>query len=101
MDKMLTLAVDGVTSFSTVPLYISAIFGALLFALAALYAVYVIFVRLFFDAAIQGWASILFVQLIVGGFSCLFLGIIGMYIAAIYDEVKQRPNFVIKDHYEA
>jgi dolichol-phosphate mannosyltransferase len=99
-SKMTSLALDGITSFSTVPLYISAFFGAILFAFAAIYALYVISIRLFFNMAIQGWASTLFVQLVIGGFICLFLGVIGIYLAAIYDEVKQRPNYIIKDLYE-
>ncbi len=98
--KMSTLALDGITSFSTLPLYISSLFGLALFVLAALYALYVIFIRLFFNVAIQGWASLLFVQLVTGGFICLFLGVLGVYVAAIYDEVKNRPHYIIKATHE-
>lgn len=98
--KMSTLAIDGITSFSTLPLYISSLFGLALFVLAALYALYVIFIRLFFNVAIQGWASLLFVQLVIGGFICLFLGVLGIYLAAIYDEVKNRPHYIIKATHE-
>jgi len=99
--KMVNLALHGITSFSTLPLYLSAIFGGILFILALLYALYVLYIRLVVGAAVEGWASVLFVLLVVGGFISLFLGLAGLYIAAIYDEVKQRPNFIIADQYEA
>jgi polyisoprenyl-phosphate glycosyltransferase len=93
--KMLQLALFGITSFSTAPLYFSAFFGFGLFAAAFLYALYVIYIKLFSAAAVEGWASVLFVLLLVGGFLSLFLGLIGLYIAAIYDEVKNRPNYIV------
>ncbi len=93
--KMLQLALFGITSFSTVPLYLSAFFGFGLFAAAFLYALYVIYIKLFSAYAVEGWASVLFVQLLVGGFLSLFLGLIGLYIAAIYDEVKNRPSYIV------
>ena len=95
ISKMVKLAFDGLTSFSTTPLYISSFFGGALFLLAFLYALYVVYVRLFQGDVVEGWASVLFVILIVGGFILFFLGIIGLYIAAIYDEVKQRPNYIV------
>lgn len=93
--KMLSLAGSGITSFSTAPLYLSAIVGTVLFVAAIAYALYVIYVRYFTGAAVEGWASVLFVLLIIGGSLSLFLGLIGIYVAAIYDEVKNRPNFII------
>jgi len=98
--KMFSLALFGITSFTTIPLYLSAVFGLILFSLAAIYAVYVIFAKLFFSTVVEGWASVLFVQLAVGGFICLFLGLFGIYLAAIYDEVKQRPDYIVKDVHE-
>lgn len=94
-SKMMQLALFGITSFSTAPLYFSAFFGFGLFIAAFLYALYVVYVRLFSTAAVEGWASVLFVQLLVGGFISVFLGLIGLYIAAIYDEVKQRPDYIV------
>jgi len=95
--KMLKLALYGISSFSTMPLYLSGLFSLVLFASALLYAVYVLYVRFIVNDVVSGWASLLFVLLIIGGFLSFFLGVIGMYLAAIYDEVKQRPNYIIQD----
>jgi dolichol-phosphate mannosyltransferase len=97
--KMIKLAIEGITSFSTSPLYASAFIGLMLFMLAAVYAIYVLYIRFGLQQAVEGWASVLFVLLIVGGFLSLFLGIIGLYLAAIYDEVKQRPIYIIDQNY--
>lgn len=99
LSKMIKLAFEGITSFSTTPLYISAFVGLLLFLLAFVYAIYVIYIRFFHGNAVEGWASVLFVLLVVGGFISLFLGIIGLYIAAIYDEVKNRPSYIVSETY--
>lgn len=100
LRKMIRLAITGITSYSTAPLYASAFFGLLLFIVAAIYALYVVLIRFVFNQAVEGWASLLFVTLVIGGFLSLFLGIVGLYIAAIYDEVKNRPNFIIQETYE-
>lgn len=97
--KMFKLAIEGITSFSTSPLYASAFIGLILFMMAAVYAIYVLYIRLGLQQAVEGWASVLFVLLIVGGFLSLFLGIIGLYLAAIYDEVKQRPIYIVDQNY--
>ena len=93
---MLRLAFHGITSFSTLPLFISGIFSVLLFFLAFLYAIYVVYVRFWGTGIVEGWASVLLVTLIIGGFLSFFVGLLGLYIAAIYDEVKSRPEYLIK-----
>jgi polyisoprenyl-phosphate glycosyltransferase len=94
--KMLRLGIYGVTSFSTLPLYLAVICSLFLFSTAFFYALYVLYVRFIVGSAVSGWASVTFVTLVVGGSTSLFLGLIGMYLAAIYDEVKQRPNYIIR-----
>lgn len=93
--KMMRLGIYGITSFSTVPLYLAVFCSVFLFISAFFYALYVLYVRFVLDAVVSGWASVTFVTLIVGGGTCLFLGLIGMYLAAIYDEVKQRPPYIV------
>jgi dolichol-phosphate mannosyltransferase len=95
--KMLRLALYGLTSFSTRPLFLSGIFSVFLFLAAALYALYVIYIRFWGSGIVEGWASVLFVTLVIGGFLSLFVGLLGVYIAAIYDEVKGRPEYIIKE----
>ena len=97
LSKMPRLALTGITSFSTEPLYWSFFFSLILFFLAMIYALYVIAIKLIDQSAVSGWASELFVQLILGGTTSLFLGVLGAYVAAIYDEVKQRPPYIISE----
>ncbi|OGJ37777.1 MAG: hypothetical protein A2383_01675 [Candidatus Pacebacteria bacterium RIFOXYB1_FULL_39_46] len=97
LAKMVSLALHGLTSFSTLPLYLSGLFSLVLFLLAFLYALYVLYVHFFGSGIVSGWASVLFMTLIIGGFLSLFIGLIGVYVAAIYDETKARPNFIIKN----
>ncbi len=94
--KMIRLAFYGITSFSTIPLYISGLFSFALFALSFMYGLYVLFVTFFLKQSIQGWASVILVLLILGGFFSLFLGLIGVYLAGIYEEVKNRPQYITK-----
>jgi dolichol-phosphate mannosyltransferase len=95
--KMLKLGFHGITSFSTVPLYLSGIFSCLLFIAAFGYGVYVLYIRFFTDTVVSGWTSVILITLVIGGFLSLFIGLIGMYVAAIYDEVKHRPDFITKN----
>jgi len=99
--KMLQLALHGLTSFSTRPLYLSGIFSIILFILALIYAIYVVYMRFWGSGVVDGWASVLFVVLVIGGFLSLFLGLLGVYVAAIYDETKKRPEFFIESTWES
>lgn len=95
LRKMLKLSFHGMTSFTTTPLYLSGITSLFLFSFAFVYAFYVLYMRLFQGTVVSGWASVLLVNLVIGGFLSLFLGLIGAYIAAIYEEIKSRPQFII------
>lgn len=99
LKKMFILALSGITSFSTAPLYFAGIVGLFMTTLSVLYSVYVI-VQYLLHQTVSGWTSILLVLLFIGSGMFIFLGVIGMYIAAIYDEVKNRPNYIIKEIYE-
>ncbi len=94
--KMMALALDGIFSFSTVPLKWITVMGVTL-SLASLSAgVWAIVVRLATDSAVPGWASTVVPVLLIGGIQLLALGIIGGYVARIYSETKQRPRFIIE-----
>lgn len=97
VSKMMQLAFMGVTSFSVMPLYFSGVFSVGLFLLAFAYTVYVFYIKFTSNQAVSGWASMLIVLLILGGFLSLFLGLIGFYLAAIYMEVKNRPAYIINE----
>jgi glycosyltransferase involved in cell wall biosynthesis len=96
LQKMLTLAMDGVTSFSAVPLRLIAALGATVFVLTLLITSWVLFVRLFTDRAVPGWASIVLPIYALGGLQLLCLGVVGEYVSKIYLETKRRPRYLIE-----
>jgi dolichol-phosphate mannosyltransferase len=98
---MLRLAVDAVMSFSSVPLRLSIVLGGLVALLSSLYAVYVIYMKLTAGAAVLGWASLIVAVLGVGSVQLVCLGILGEYVARIYDEVRGRPLYLIRDYFPA
>lgn len=95
LRKMLAFAGEAVTGFSTKPLRVSTILGFLLAAAGVIYLGVVVATKLFSDQAIPGWASIMAVTLLFHGFAQISIGIQGVYVSRIYDEVKGRPNFVV------
>jgi len=99
MRKMLSFGLDGVTSFSSKPLRISFYTGFLIFLAGVAYAIYVI-INHFKGLTIPGWTSTVLIILLIGGFQLLSLGIIGEYIARIYNESKSRPIYFLKDKVE-
>jgi glycosyltransferase involved in cell wall biosynthesis len=90
------LAVHAVTSFSALPLQIVTIFGLAMLLVAVVIGVQA--VRLWWEGlALPGFTTVILLQLIIGGFLMISLGIIGTYVARIYDEVKGRPRYVVRD----
>jgi dolichol-phosphate mannosyltransferase len=98
--KMIKFAVDGITSFSDVPLRMAAWLGYFTSLLALLYLCSV-FVQKALGYTVQGWATIMVGMLFLGGVQLISLGIIGEYVGRIFNEVKQRPLYVIDEIYEA
>ena len=95
--RMIGLALDGLTSFSTAPLRWSAYLGLLSLLLALCYLGYVFFVILVQGRETPGWASILASVLILGGAQLVMLGIIGEYLARIFTESKRRPPYIVRE----
>lgn len=96
LTRMLGLGIDGVTSFSAVPLRMIAALGALLFLVSMGVSLWVVGVKLFTDHALPGWASTTLPIYALGGVQLLSLGLVGEYVAKIYMEVKRRPRYVIE-----
>jgi glycosyltransferase involved in cell wall biosynthesis len=96
LRKMLALAIDGVTSFSPVPLRMIATLGAAIFILSMGIACWVLAVRLATNRAVPGWASITLPIYGLGGLQLLSMGVVGEYIAKIYMETKRRPRFLVE-----
>jgi len=100
LPKMLRFAIDGITSFSDVPLRFASYLGFISSAVAFLYALIVIGYKLFSlnpPGYTPGWASTIVAVLFLGGVQLISLGILGEYIGRIYDEVKGRPLYLISD----
>ena len=98
MRKMLRLAADGVTGFSTAPLKLITRMGFAALALALLGIIYSVTLRLFFpEVTVSGWTMLMVVMLFLGGLQMLSLGVIGSYIGRIYSEVQQRPLYIVRD----
>lgn len=98
--KLVSLAIDGITSFTTAPLRMSSFFGVIVSLIAFVYIVYLL-VRPFFGVpTVPGYASTMAVILFLGGVQLLSLGIIGEYIGRIFNETKQRPLYFIEEYHQ-
>ena len=98
--QLFSLAIDGITSFSSAPLRISTIAGFFISMLAFIYMM-VVFVRaLFWGNPVQGYPSLLVFILFLGGIQLLSIGIIGEYIGRIYNESKHRPDYIVDEYNE-
>lgn len=96
LRKMLRFSLDAITSFSHVPLQLATTFGFILAGISLIGIIIAIILRLFTDA-IVGQASTLILVLFLGGIQLIFLGIIGEYLGRIYDEVRSRPLYIVRE----
>lgn len=97
--KLWNFAIEGITSFSYIPLQAASYLGLLVSVFAFFYGVFIIAFKLLHGIAVPGYASLMAAVLFLGGIQLLTLGILGEYIGRIYDEVKQRPLYVIHKTY--
>ncbi len=95
--RLLQLALDGIFSFSNVPLRVASYIGFLSALVAFAGGLFVVYEKLFTNKAILGWASTICTIAFLGGLILMTLGVIGEYIGRIYDEVKQRPLYIISE----
>jgi glycosyltransferase involved in cell wall biosynthesis len=94
-SKLVHLAVNGLLSFSALPLRMATAVGFMVSFCSLLGIIVALYLKLFTDLAIPGWAATVIPILVLGGIQLLSIGILGEYIAQIYDEVKQRPLYVV------
>jgi dolichol-phosphate mannosyltransferase len=97
--KMLKLAINAITSFSHVPLQLATYAGFILAGISLVGILVTIIMRLSGSSAFLGQATTLVSVLFLGGIQLIFLGIIGEYLGRIYDEVKNRPLYIVADDY--
>ena len=94
--KMMALAWNGLSSFSSIPLKMISWLGITVFFISVFMSFWVLFIKLFTGSAIPGWASNVLPIFFLGGVQILSIGVIGEYLSKIYMEIKQRPRFIIE-----
>lgn len=99
--KLFKYAIDGIVSFTTVPLRLATIFGLIVSLLSMIYLIVVIVQKLFFSIDVPGYATIVTLILLLGGIQLLCIGIIGEYLARTYVETKNRPIYVTREILES
>lgn len=96
LRSLSALAMHAVTSFSALPLQLVTVLGVVTLLLAAVVGIQAL--RLYYEGlALPGFTTVILLQLIIGGFLMMSLGIIGTYVARIYEEVKGRPRYVVQE----
>jgi glycosyltransferase involved in cell wall biosynthesis len=99
LRKLIRLGTDGLVSFSDTPLRLSLILGFVVSIAALLLGVTSIALRIFGVGYVPGWSSIVAVVSLLGGVQLIVVGMLGLYVGRIYDEVKGRPLYLVRDAY--
>jgi len=95
LKKMISFALQGVTSFSVRPLYGAIYLGFTFTLLSILYLPYVLF-AFYIGKEVSGWASTIMTIVFFGGLNLMILGVIGIYVGKMFIQVKERPNYIIR-----
>lgn len=96
--KLLKYAFEGIVSFTTFPLKLSAYVGFLSSIISVIYLIVVVVQKLAFGIDVPGYATIVVLVLLLGGLQLFSLGILGEYLSKIYVQVKNRPVYILKEH---
>ncbi|NEP11092.1 MAG: glycosyltransferase family 2 protein [Symploca sp. SIO2C1] len=97
--RLWNFAIDGITSFSFLPLKVWSYVGLVISLLSFLYATFLVIRTLIFGVDLPGYASLMVTVLFLGGIQLITLGIIGEYLGRVYEEVKGRPLYLVRDCY--
>lgn len=95
--QLVTLGLSGITAFSVKPLRLSTWAGVMMSSIAFLYAMWVVSKTLIFGEPVQGYPTMMIIQLFLGGVQLLAIGILGEYVGRIFAEVKDRPIYLVMD----
>ncbi len=95
--RLINLALEGITSYTTAPLRIATVLGFIISLLSICYMIYIVCKTLIYGEPIQGFPTIICTILFLGGCQLLALGIIGEYIGKIYNESKHRPPYIVAE----
>ena len=94
--KLWNLALEGITSFSSVPLKLWTYIGASVAFISFIYALYLVISKLVFGNPVPGYPSLMAAILFLGGVQLIGIGVLGEYIGRIYVETKNRPRYILK-----
>lgn len=98
--KLFKYAINGIISFSNIPLITSSIMGVVFCMLSFIYMIIVIIKTIMFGEPVAGFPTIVCILLFISGLQLLFIGILGQYIAKTFTETKNRPIYIIKEYLE-
>ncbi|XJS10211.1 glycosyltransferase [Aerococcaceae bacterium WGS1372] len=98
--QLLNYAFDGIISFSDAPLTIASMIGLIMFILSVIYGIYIVMRTLILGTITPGWPSLAVLIVGMGGLQLFCLGIVGKYIAKIFNETKRRPLYIVKEYEE-
>lgn len=94
---LLRLAQTGIVAFSDVPLRVWSVVGIVISAISLGYAAWIVFATLAFGVDVPGWATLVVAMMFLGGVQLLSIGILGEYLAGVFNEVKQRPTYLVAE----
>lgn len=96
LRKMIRFAIDGITSFSIVPLRLATYLGLFIAFLSFCLGIWAVYIKLFNSQAVPGWATTFVMVAMLSSVQLVMIGILGEYIGRIYEQVKQRPLYIIR-----
>jgi glycosyltransferase involved in cell wall biosynthesis len=97
LSKMIRFAIDGITSFSVVPLRFATYLGMFISLASVGYAIWALFDKIVLHATVQGWTTTVVLVALLSSVQLLMIGILGEYVGRIYEQVKMRPLYVVGD----
>ena len=95
--KMVALAMNGIMSFSYKPLKLATSIGFFISICSFIYMLYILYLRIFTDSTVTGWASTIGMILFTQGIVLMLLGLMGEYVGRIHDEIKDRPAYIVQE----
>ena len=95
--QLIKYSIEGIISFTSVPLHIATFFGIILSIAAFIAIIYVIIRTLLFGDPVSGWPSLVTIILFIGGIQLFCIGILGQYLAKVFIESKKRPIYILKE----
>ena len=94
--RLAHLAINGITAFSTFPLYVSVLIGVVISMFAIAYGIYILFETGLHCSSVPGWATLVVALMFFSGLQFILIGVLGKYIGQIFEEVKSRPLYIVE-----